>query len=81
MDCYLKSINYDIWYIVMHGDIIPRKKIDDGFVEKVHEELDEKDKIMISKSAKAKNYLIYGLERMSVIVLIKHLVHLRYGKF
>ena len=34
MDCYLKSIDYDIWYIVMHGDIIPRKKVDDKFVKK-----------------------------------------------
>ena len=61
MDCYLKSIDYDIWYTVMHGDIIPRKKIGDRFVENVHEELDEKDKIMMSK--KAKNYLICGLDR------------------
>ena len=26
IDCYLKSVDYDIWYIVMHGDIIPKKK-------------------------------------------------------
>ena len=25
MDCFLKSINYDIWYIVMNGDIIYKK--------------------------------------------------------
>ena len=47
----------------MHGDIIPWKKIDDRFVEKTHEDLDDKDKIMISKNAKAKNYLICGLDR------------------
>ena len=63
MDCYLKSTNYDICYIVMHGDIIPGKKIDDIFVEKTHEDLDDKDKIMISKNAKAKNSLICGLDR------------------
>ena len=54
MDCYLKSIDYDIWYIVMLGDIIPRKKVDNRFVEKTHEDLDDKDKIMISKNAKEK---------------------------
>ena len=48
MDYYLKSIDYDIWYIVMHDDIIPRKKVDDRFVDKVHEELAEKYKIMLS---------------------------------
>ena len=68
MDYYLRSINYDIWYIVMHGDIIPMKKVDDRFVKKVHEELDEKDKITISKNAKAKNYLICGLDRNTIIM-------------
>ena len=52
MDCYLKSIDYDIWYIVMHGDIIPSKKVDNVYVDKVHEELDDKDKVMLSKNAK-----------------------------
>ena len=33
MDCYLKSTDYDIWYIIMHGDMIPIKNIDDRFVE------------------------------------------------
>ena len=63
MDCYLKSIDYVIWYIVMHGDIIPKKKVDDRLVEKTHEDLDDKDKIMISKNAKPKNYFICGLQR------------------
>ena len=63
IDCYLKSIDYDIWYIDMHGDIIPRKKVDDRFFDKVHEELDEKDKIMLTKNAKVKNFLICGLNR------------------
>ena len=63
MDCYLKSIDYDIWYVVMHGDIIRKKKVDDRFIEKFHEELNEKDKIMISKNATTKNYLQCGLDR------------------
>ena len=63
MDCYLKSIDYDIWYIAMHSDTIPRKKVDDRFVEKTHEDLDDKDKIMISKNAKAKNYYICCLDK------------------
>ena len=29
MEFYLKSVDYDIWYIVMHGDIIPKKEVDD----------------------------------------------------
>ena len=52
MNCYVKSINYDIWHIIMHSDIIPRKKMDDRFVDKAYADLDEKDKIMISKNAK-----------------------------
>ena len=63
MDCYLKSIDYDIWYIVMHGDMILMKKVDDKFVEKTREDFDEKEKIMISKNAKANNYLICRLDR------------------
>ena len=47
----------------MNGDVIPMKKVDDRLVEKTHEDFDEKDKIMISKNAKVKNYLIYGLDR------------------
>ena len=27
MVCFLKSIDYDILYIVMNGDIIPKKKV------------------------------------------------------
>ena len=61
MDCYLKSIDYDIQYIVMHGDMIPIKKVDDRFVDKTYEDFGEKDKIMISKNSKAKNYLIHWI--------------------
>ena len=28
----------------MHGDMIPMKKVDDKFVEKTHEDFDEKEK-------------------------------------
>ena len=47
----------------MHEDIIPKKKVDDIFTAKVHEKLDDKDKIIFSKNAKAKNFLICGLDR------------------
>ena len=47
----------------MHGDMIPMKKVDDRFVEKTRKDFDEKEKIMISKNAKAKNYLICELDR------------------
>ena len=63
MNCYLKSTDYDLWNIVMHGDMIPMKNVDDRLVEKTHEDFDENDKIMISKNAKIKNYLTYGLDR------------------
>ena len=49
MECYLKFVDYDIWYIVMHGDIIPKKIVDDIFVAKVHEELDDKDNHFVQK--------------------------------
>ena len=38
------------------------KKVDDRFVDKVHQELDEKHKTMLSKNAKAKNFLICDLD-------------------
>ena len=63
MECYLLSMDYDLWYIVMNGPIIPKKREGDTWVAKTHEDLDEKDKIVISKNAKAKNYLICGLDR------------------
>ena len=47
----------------MHCDITPRKKVGDTFVDKGHEELDDKNKVMLSKNAKAKHYLICGLDR------------------
>ena len=56
-------MDYDLWYIVMNGPIIPKKREGDTWVTKTQEDLDEKDKIMISKNANAKNYLICGLER------------------
>ena len=63
MNCFLKSMDYDIWYIVMNGDAIPKKKVDNFFVEKSYEELDDKDRVILSKNAKAKHYLICGLDR------------------
>ena len=47
----------------MHGDMILMKKVDDRFVEKTYEDFDERYKIMISKNAKTKNNLIYGLDK------------------
>ena len=43
-------VDYAWWYNSI-------KRIDDRFVEKTHEDFDERDKIMISKNAKAKNRL------------------------
>ena len=61
MNCYLKSIDYDLWY--MHDDIIPMKKFDDRLAQKTQEDFDEKDKIMISMNSKAKNDLMCRLDR------------------
>ena len=41
MECFLKSIDYDLWYIVIYGDIIPRTKVGDTYVDKVHVDLDD----------------------------------------
>ena len=63
MDCFLKSINYDIRYIVMNSDILPKKKEEDIWSLKTHEEFDEKDKVLISKNARVKHYLFCSLDR------------------
>ena len=47
----------------MYGDIIPKKKVDDIFTAKVYKELDDKDKIILSKNAKTKNFFICDLDR------------------
>ena len=64
MDYFLKSIDYDIWYIIMHGDMIPKKKkVDNVLVEKSYEDLDDGDKILLSKNARAKHYVFCSLDR------------------
>ena len=63
MDCFFfKSIDYDIWYIVMNGDIILKKKVEDIWVLKIHEDFDDRDKILMSKNARAKHYLFCSLD-------------------
>ena len=47
----------------MHGDMIPKKKVDNVLVEKSYEDLDDKDKVLLSKNARAKHYLFCGLDR------------------
>ena len=49
MDCFLKSIDYDLWYIVMNGDIVPKKKVEDRWIVQTHDDFDDRDKITISK--------------------------------
>ena len=61
MDYFLKSIDYDIWYIVINGDIVPKKMVEDAWVLKTHEAFDDKDKILISKNSRAKHYLFCSL--------------------
>ena len=63
MNCFVKSIDYDLWYIVMNRDIIPKKKVEDRWVVKTQDDFDDRDKIMISKNTRAKYYLICGLDR------------------
>ena len=63
MDCYLKSLDYGLWYIVMNGYIILKKKIKDRWIVKTHDDFDDRDKIIISKNARAKHYLKCGLDR------------------
>ena len=59
MECFLKSIDFDIWHIVMNGDMIPKKNVDNMLVEKSYEDLDDKDKILLSKNAKAKHFILW----------------------
>ena len=47
----------------MIGDIMPKKKVEDGWVLKTHEDFDDNDKMLISKNARAKHYLISSLDR------------------
>ena len=63
MNYFLKSIDYDIWYIVMNGDIMPKKKVENRWVLKTHEDFDDRDKILISKNARAKHCLFCSLDR------------------
>ena len=44
MDYFLKFIDYYIWYIVMNGDIIPKKKIEDIWVLKTRKDFDDEIK-------------------------------------
>ena len=77
-DCFLKSIDYDIQYIVMNGDRLPKKKVEDIWVLKTHEEFDEKDKILNSKNARAKYYLFCSSDRdvfNSIKILLVHMIH------
>ena len=40
-----------------------KKKVEDGWVVKTHDDFDDRDKIMISKNARAKHYFTCGLYR------------------
>ena len=63
MDYFLKSIDYDLWYIVISGDITPKKKVEYRWVVKNHDDFDDGDKIMILKNARAKHFLTCSLDR------------------
>ena len=41
----------------MNGDIVPKKKVEDRWLVKTRNDFDDRDKIMISKNARAKYYL------------------------
>ena len=52
MDCYLKFIDYDLYYHACY--MIPMKKFNDRLVKKTHEDFHKKHKNMIFKNAQAK---------------------------
>ena len=56
-------MNYDLGYIATQRDIIAKKMLDDRLENKIHEDFDEKDKAIISKNVRTKNYLICDLDR------------------
>ena len=63
MDFYLKSIDYGIWYIVMHGDMVPMKKIDDRLRKLMRILMRKTKSRYLRMLIKAENYLICGLDR------------------
>ena len=63
MDCFLKSIDYDLWYIVLNEDIIPKKKVENRWAVKTHDDFYDRDKVLISKNSRAKHDLICALDR------------------
>ena len=63
METYLQSIDYDLWHIVSNGPYIPKHVVNSVEILKTYEALDENDKRMLSKNAKAKYALICGLDR------------------
>ncbi|PON55777.1 Zinc finger, CCHC-type, partial [Parasponia andersonii] len=63
MDTYLRSIDFDLWYIVTRGLLKMTKIVNGVEVEKDIEEYDEKDKMSFTKNGKARNILMCGLDR------------------
>ena len=80
MDYFLKSIDYDILYIIMNGDILPKKKVKDIWVLKTHEEFNEKDKILISKNVRVNHYLFCSLDRDIFNSIDQALVPMKFEK-
>ena len=47
----------------MNEDIMPKKKVENRWVLKTHEDFDDRAKILISKNTRAKHYLFCNLDR------------------
>ena len=50
MDRYLRSLDFDLWYIITKGPFVFRKKVGDKFVDKEIDEYDVNDKIAFQRT-------------------------------
>ena len=39
----------------MNGDIVPKKKVEDRWIVKTHDDFGDRDKVLISKNSRAKH--------------------------
>ena len=59
---YIQVEDYELWFIIKNGPLIPKKATEDGnIIFKKTEEFNANDFRMMEKNAKAKKLLYFGL--------------------
>ena len=62
MKNYIQADDYDLWMLIKHGPLIPKKATENGsLVPKKPEEFNAEEFMMMEKNAKAKRLLYLGL--------------------